>query len=326
MAQWLILGGTRFVGHHIAQEAIRRGHHVTLFHRGSTPAALEGEYQEILGDRDGGLAALAGGRWGVVADICGYLPRLVGDSARVLAGAEVYCFISSLSVYQDRPLDLSAIREGDALRCWSGSPTEEITEHSYGPLKVDCERAVQRRFGRRALILRPGYVVGPRDHSRRFSWWVRRLARPGRVLRPDNDQAPIQVIDGRDLAHFAVRATERRLQGPYNLAGPALTWAQVYDCCLAAGGGRAQPVPVPEAWLSERALDEEELPMWLPRERLGESLIADSGRALAAGLQRRPLALTVRDILATPPVQRDGPQRLSWAREQALLEELAAAG
>jgi nucleoside-diphosphate-sugar epimerase len=33
----LILGGTRFIGWHIASTLKSEGHHVAVFHRGSTP-------------------------------------------------------------------------------------------------------------------------------------------------------------------------------------------------------------------------------------------------------------------------------------------------
>src|SRR4249920_455362 len=54
--------------------------------------------------------------------------------------------------------------------------TEEITGESYGPLKVACEREVQGAFPGRALIVRPGFIVGPHDPIDRFTYWVRRAA------------------------------------------------------------------------------------------------------------------------------------------------------
>ena len=59
--------------------------------------------------------------------------------------------------------------------------TEEITEATYGPLKVACEDDVLTLWGPAATIVRPGIVAGPHDPTDRFTWWVRRAARGGRM-------------------------------------------------------------------------------------------------------------------------------------------------
>ena len=45
----LILGGTRFVGRHLAAEAIDRGHEVTLFNRGTRNVPFA-KVESIVGD------------------------------------------------------------------------------------------------------------------------------------------------------------------------------------------------------------------------------------------------------------------------------------
>ena len=326
MARWLIIGGTRFVGHHIAQAALDAGHRVTLFHRGHTPAQLEGAYRQVHGDRDGGMDRLHGSHWDAVIDVCGYVPRVVEQALEAL-DCDHYCYISSVSVYPEHPVDLPPIREDDPVLEWAVPRTEAITEHSYGPLKVDCERAVQARHPG-ATIIRPGYVVGPRDHSHRFSWWVRWLSRAGPVLVPSNAAAPIQVIDGRDLAAFVVRATQRRLAGAFNCVGPAepTTWGEVYDLVVEQAGAGTELVPVDEAWLVERGIDEEVLPMWVPPERLGESLIAAGDKAAADGMRLRSLSESVRDILAEEPRIDVPSERLDLAGAARLLERWHGSG
>jgi 2'-hydroxyisoflavone reductase len=326
MARWLIIGGTRFVGHHIAQAALDAGHAVTLFHRGHTPARLEGPYREVHGDRDGGMDRLHGSHWDAVIDVCGYLPRVVEQALEALE-CEHYTFISTVSVYPERPVDQPPIREDDPLLPWRGPRTEAITEQSYGPLKVECERAVVLRHPG-ATIIRPGYVVGPRDHTHRFSWWVHWLAQGGPVLVPANQDAPIQVIDGRDLAAFVVRATEQRLAGAFNCVGPAAptTWGEVYGLIARHSDPPTALVPVDEAWLVARGIDEDALPMWLPADRLGESLVASVAKATAAGLRLRPLVASVRDILAEPPRADRPAERLDGARAARLLERWAREG
>src|SRR4051794_16915529 len=90
----LIIGGTRFVGRHIAQAALERGHEVTLLNRGRTNPALFPEAEHVRGDRHaGGLAALADRRFDVVVDPTAYLPADVEAAAGV--PAERYLLVSS---------------------------------------------------------------------------------------------------------------------------------------------------------------------------------------------------------------------------------------
>ncbi len=54
----LILGGTKFVGRHIAAQALARGHRVTLFNRGQSNVHLFPDAEKLQGNRDGGLDVL----------------------------------------------------------------------------------------------------------------------------------------------------------------------------------------------------------------------------------------------------------------------------
>src|SRR3712207_3818551 len=98
----LVLGGTRFLGRHVVESALARGHEVTLFNRGRLDPDSFPEVEKLRGDREGGLDALRGRAWDAVVDTSGYLPRVVRDSARLLADAAAhYTFVSSISVYRD---------------------------------------------------------------------------------------------------------------------------------------------------------------------------------------------------------------------------------
>jgi len=102
----LILGGTNFLGPHVVDAALARGHTVTLFNRGKTHAELYPNLEKLHGDRDGQLDALAGRKWDAVVDPSGYVPRIVKMSAELLApNVGHYVFISTISVYKnlDKP-------------------------------------------------------------------------------------------------------------------------------------------------------------------------------------------------------------------------------
>jgi len=326
----LILGGTLFLGRHLTEAALERGHTVTLFNRGRHNANLFPQAEKLRGDRDDDLTALEGRRWDAAIDVHGRVPRIVGASATLLAPAvEHYTFISTTSVYGDQ--SIRDMDERAPLATIADPTTEDPTGPNYGPLKVLSERAVEAALPGRALIIRPGLIVGPYDPTNRFTYWPRRVAQGGAVLAPDGPDHPARFIDARDLAAWTIRMIESGATGTYNARGPneTLTFGELLDTCKAITGGDAHFV-----WVSERFLLDTgvtpytELPLWIPNlpERAGFYSIS-SGKAIAAGLTFRPIADTIRDTLAwdvTQPPDAPRPCGLRPARERELLGEVTS--
>ena len=190
----LVLGGTRFLGRHLVEAALERGHRVTLFNRGKSNPGLFPRAEELVGDRGGDLSALEGRRWDAAVDASGYLPRDVRASAGMLSGSVGhYTFVSSISVYED--FGRLGMDE-DAPVLAPPDPEPEVPDPElYGGLKVGCERAAERAMPGRALIVRPGMIVGPHDYTDRFPYWRRRVAEGGEVLAPGDPDRPIQIIE-----------------------------------------------------------------------------------------------------------------------------------
>ncbi len=306
----LVLGGTKFLGRAIVDAALAGGHEVTLFNRGETDAGLFPEVEQLRGDRDGGLGALAGGTWDAVVDTSGYFPRIVRQSADALVHAvDRYCFISSVSVYADFSHPLN---EDCPVGTLEDEAVEEMGEEreNYGPLKALCERVVQETFDDLALVVRPGLIVGPHDPTGRFTYWPHRLARGGEVLAPGPAERLAQFIDVRDLAEWIVRALEHGLGGVLNATGHGVAWAD-----LLAG---AQTTWVTDGFLRSQEVGEwMELPLWIGDPAWAGMHQTDVSRAIAAGLRSRPLAETLRDTLAlAEPVEGVG---LTPEREAELL-------
>lgn len=298
----LVLGGTLFLGRHVVEDALGRGHAVTLFTRGRTNAGLYPEADHLHGDRDGDLSALEGREWDAVVDPSGYVPRVVRASAELLAGVTGhYTFVSSISAYRD--FEAVGIDEGYPTAELPADAGEDVSAH-YGPLKAACERVVEEVLPDRALIVRAGLIVGRYDWTNRFGWWVRRVARGGDVLLPDADPWPVQVIDGRDLAGWMLDTAERGGAGVFNATGPEqpIAMRDVLGECRRASGADARFVEVAESFLLEREVEPfSELPLWLalPHEpEFAGFFRADVGRAVAAGLTFRPLSDTVGEALA----------------------------
>jgi 2'-hydroxyisoflavone reductase len=329
----LVLGGTRFLGRHTVDAALARGYEVTVFNRGHHNAGLPGEVETLAGDRDGELDALRGRRWDAVVDTCGYVPRVVGDSARLLAdAAEHYTFVSSLSVYPsfaEPDLDESA-----PVGTLEDETVEKVDGETYGPLKALCERAVERAFPGRSASVRAGLIVGPRDDVKRFPWWVRRVAIGGDVLAPGTPDRHLQVVDARDLAEWMVRLGEERTAGVFNATGPdrTLTMGEFLDECRRVSGSDARFHWAGDAFLAEHGVTPwTDMPMYLPAEGVFLHFFdVDVSKAVAAGLRFRPLAESIRDVLewTEPPLPRDFSMALpepgiSAEREAELLDKLS---
>ena len=322
----LILGGPKFLGRHLIEAALRRGHSLTLFNRGQTNPKLFPQVEKLHGNRDGGLDALRGRRWDAVIDTCGYVPRIVSASAQLLAGAaEYYAFISSLSVYAN--FHTAGMDESGQLGKLADESVEEITGETYGPLKALCEQAVELAFPGRALQVRAGLIVGPHDPSDRFTYWLVRLARGGEVLAPGTPQYLTQFVDVRDLAEWVIHMAENRRAGAYNATGPyqPLPLGDLLEACRLVSGSDALL-----SWVSEEFLLEQkvapwsELPLWIPEsdpDSVGFST-TNCEKALAHGLRFRALEETLRDTLAwaqTRPADWAWRAGLSPQREAELL-------
>jgi 2'-hydroxyisoflavone reductase len=299
----LVLGGTGFVGRHIVEAALARGDEVTLFNRGRTAPGLFPGVALVRGDRAGDLRALdAAGPWDAAIDVTGYRPEEVAASSRRLAGrVQRLTFISTISVYDD--VARGGVDESGALAPLTGAGGWA----DYGALKVLCEQAAEAALPGRTLIVRPGIVAGPHDPTNRFSWWVARCARGGRVLAPGAPERPLQLIDARDLAAFVLDMTAAGATGVFNAVGAELTFGEMLGACCAAAPA-AELCWVPDAALLAAGLDEDQLPLWIAEADADNAglMRIDGARARAAGLRHRPLAQTAADTLAALRPE-DGP-------------------
>lgn len=295
----LILGGTVFVGRHLVEAALARGHTITLFNRGQHNPDLFPTVEKIRGDRNGGLDMLADRQWDAVIDTCGYVPRVVQASATQLAAQVAhYTFISTISVYPD--YSRAGLDEREAVGTLADPTVEEVTGETYGPLKALCEQAAEAAMPGRVLTIRPGLIVGPHDPTDRFTYWPVRVAKGGTVLAPGNPAQQVQFIDVRDLAEWIVHLVEGQVTGVYNATGPAhpLTMQTVLSECTAVAKQAATFTWVSEPFLLEQNVSAfVEMPLWVPAAMAGLEQV-NCQKAIETGLIFRPLATTIRDTLA----------------------------
>ncbi len=298
----LLLGGTRFVGPAVVTAALAKGWEVTTFNRAQSgvdhPAVTA-----IHGDRTASedVARLAdSGPWDVALDLSGFVPRNVLAVCRALdAVVDHYVFVSTVSVYQGWPVEPLS-EASPVLDCApdAGPDFGEDVEDGptrYGYQKAGCERAVRLLFGAgRSSILRPGVVLGPGEYVGRLPWWLHRIATGGTIVAPGSADRPIQPIDGRDLASFALEVAARRQPGPFNVTAPRdRTFGNLVRHCAEVTGSAPDVVWVPDEDLLALGIRQwSELPLWRVHEGVWS---VDSTAAQAEGLVARPLRDTVVD-------------------------------
>src|SRR5690606_8006762 len=164
------------------------------------------------------LAALAGRTWDIDSETSGYRHPWTRDAAQALRGrAERYLYISSTGVYW--PYRTVDIAEDGAVPLRDDPPAEQP---SYGVMKALSENEVRSAFGAGALVVRPGYIVGPGDTSDRWTYWPVRIARGGEILVTGRRSDPVQYIDVRDLATWLFDLIDGNRAGDtWNAVGPA---------------------------------------------------------------------------------------------------------
>lgn len=286
----LVLGGTVFLGRHIVEAAISRGHTPILLNRGIQNPDLFPQIERLRGDRDGDMSALEGRRFDAVIDTSTYSPEQAGRVGSILKGAiGHYTFISSISAYAGFP-------PGCAYD--ESAPLATGTE-GYGPLKARAEETLERLFPGQVARVRPGLIVGPHDPTDRFTYWPRRISQGDDVLAPGRPDRSIQFIDARDLGDWCIHLMEKEITGPFNAIGPrrTLTMQQFLEECRTATRSNARLV-----WVSDKQLLHSqvnpwtELPLWIPEEDedSGGLLLGDNRKAITNGLTYRALSDTIR--------------------------------
>lgn len=329
----LILGGTAWLGRHLALEAAARGHDVTCLARGSAPVPENVRLVRADRNKPGAYAVVRSEHWDLALDVSRQ-PGQVRTATAAVADVAFFVFVSSANVYADH----GTIGQDESAAVLPPLDADVMeTMASYGEAKVACERHVRQTFGPdRCLIARVGLIGGPGDLFDRSGYWPLRFARPARadgsVLVPESPELPTQVIDVRDLADWLVGAGERRVAGTFNAGGETVSFADHLEVARAVAGHRGPVVEADSQWLVDHGVEpwmgRRSLPLWLPDPAWRGFNARDSRAARRAGLLTRPLAETLADTLAwelTRDPFRTRLAGLSDSDERSLLAELSPA-
>lgn len=290
----LVLGGTKNLGRHVVEAALRDGHQVTLFNRGLTGPELFPGVERIVGER-AAPGVLAGGEWDGVIDMSGFLVRDVQRSAEVLRDrVGHYTFMSTIGVYADQRTP-GQTEDAELLPWPTDAPEDVFSMDLYGPSKVRAELLSTDLYGERTAAIRSGFVVGPYNPD--FGNWGQAIAATGTLECAARPEQPIQWLDARDLADFLLLVTTQRLAGPFTAVSETWTMRE-----LAEAWRSVVPAELGVDWAPE--VDR----FHLPHDGSNDGTFQlDNSRAVAAGLRVRPPSVSALDYVRwlragnTPP-------------------------
>lgn len=293
----LILGGGAFVGRTITQAASKRGHEVTTFTRSSLPpGASEGLIETVFGDRNdpAALDFVKNQQWDAIFDTWSGAPKVMQQNLQLLRNhATYYSYVSSCSVYAADPPSFGQDEGAPVVEAAAGAD-----QTNYASDKRGGELAVLESFGSDAsLLARPGIILGPCEGPGRLPWWLRRIARGGKVIAPGPQTLNIQYIDARDLAEWMITCMENSTTGAFNTISPNgySTTEELLENCRAVTGSSAEFVWMDPEFLAEQKIEQwGELPIWVDPSFHG-MFGFDTQLAASTGLTFRPITETVSD-------------------------------
>ena len=287
----LILGGTGFLGPPVVERALQRGHTLTLFNRCKSNADLFPGVEKIRGDREhGDLGGLKNDRrWDVVIDVWANDPAVVVPMANLLAKrTDYYHFVSSIAAY------------ANYLKIGMDETAPTRTDRpGYGGNKARSEKALTDLLGNHVGICRPCAIMGPRDESLSYHYWLSHLKKDQEFVAPGTgDDAFAQYVDVRDVANWIVDCAEQARPGIYNTVSEPLVFRSFLSESAAGIDGKGKPVWVNGDYLREQHVKTfDNMPYWNP-DRPGFERISPA-KARAVGFTTRPLRDTAKDAWTT---------------------------
>jgi 2'-hydroxyisoflavone reductase len=337
----LVIGGTGFLGGAITNRVLDEGFEVDVLTRQSLVSGHP-RLSYLRGDRYKSFPDVLR-NYDFVFDTCAFEPEALKSvvSHLDLECLKQYIFISSASVYEEYKVpglseekDLKGASQSDYELVKSLPNTKKTSAFSYGDsygrLKRECELFLERHLNEKAIILRSGLLVGAGDYTDRLTWWVRRLDLSGTVVCPLPKGRPIQLIDVRDAADFAVKAAVDGSSGVFNLTGRQVTFEKLLSTIKenARSGADLKWVGL-DSFAKKNLEPWTDIPLAVPEvESLKYFFDIDTRKAFDAGLEVRALEDTILNILTWDRENRDRTLKCGYSieTEQAVALDQAKLG
>ena len=268
----LFVGGGRFIGRHAVERFRDAGYDVTILTRGEheNPFAADDGVSRIQGDRtdeDALAEAAEAVDPDVVVDLVAYHPDEVRTATRVFADVEAYVYVSSGAAYGVEEVPK---REGETgLHPCSDEQATDDSRETYGPRKAEGDRAVfdAAERGVNAMSVRPTVVYGPHDYTRRFDYWVQRVANYDRVLVPGDGSSLWHLVAVENVARALLTVAEEGSPGEAYNAGDwtLLPLAEIVETIEDALDTEVEIVTAGERELAAGDLEPTDVPLYRER-------------------------------------------------------------
>ena len=334
----LVLGGTGGLGPQVVVAALAEGYDVTLFNRGITNPQLFPQLRKLRGFRNvdrskENLSALQKGTWDVVIDVWPSEPSMVASAAELLHGrTEHYVYISSIAAYDILDYADAGTTETSPVRRWNGDETD------YGRSKAESERRLNGIVRGKLTILRPGAIeatppgwCGPGGGL--LLTWLSRCMDGRRHIGPGDGSDPIQYIDAKGIADFALQSIAGNHLGTYNIVRDSVPLREHIEMCRRATGSIAEFVWIPRSFLLDHALypasyigdgKPQYFTGWIADPAIRGLYQISNEKLKNIGWRARPFGSVVAEALAACPVMAVGrfsvPETLEPEKEAAVLD------
>lgn len=333
----LIVGGTGFLGGALTDTIAHAGHEVSVLARGQSVRPLPEGVDIIRADRYEDMSPLKERHFDWVFDTCAYTPKAVNMLLDALENSfERYVLISSISAYgdftepyltEDQPVPEP--NDNDFAVALTIAASERTSAFaygaSYGPLKRGCEIVAEKRLGQRVTALRVGLLVGVHDYTDRLTWWVRRIdeanGKRRSVPAPRPPTRSVQLIDVRDVAHFALQCAEKKLASIWNVTGSPMPLIDLLNAIVRVAKSSADILWIDEQKIVEAGIEPwVDFPLMTPIAPQFQYLFdVDTRRAQTAGLQCRSIDDILIPVLASDREHRELPLKCGLTLEQEAL-------
>lgn len=267
MADVLILGGTRNLGHFSALSLLAAGHRVSILNRGVTPDRLSADVERLRADRRSSeqmRAAVAGRSYDLVLDTTTYTGAEARQAVELFSGnTDRFVFVSSGQVYLVRENLARPFREEDYDGPVMAAPPEGTADYDawkYGADKRDAEdvfRAASRASSFPVTTLRLPMVASEMDHYGRIQAYVARILDRGPLLVPDEKGLPLRHVYVKDVARLVTEmvGSDVGIGVSYNISyGRSMSLDELVALLARLTGYDAPVVRIPRSELDEQGL------------------------------------------------------------------------
>lgn len=230
MRRAFVLGGTGFVGGHVARRLSDTGWEVVVGSRGTSriPGEIRAlEHTYVDRSDPGSLRGALGHGVDLLVDV---IPYEMADAEQVIASADLVghaAAISTASVYADdegRTLDEATSPDDFPVMPVPIPETQSRTapgDQTYSTKKVGIENLLLEQDVVPACVIRPCAIYGPGDTQCREWFFVKRvLDRRTIVLLPDEGESVFHTTSVHNLAELVHLAAEARATGAFNCGDP----------------------------------------------------------------------------------------------------------